>query len=103
MNLHKLFAFTLDLGLSLDLETNILGIGLSLVTETRRFKVSVSVSSQIFIVSVLVTMLRLGFWQSRSRNLKPGLATLCELDGIYTMAHQCEAPTSSTELGAIHK
>jgi hypothetical protein len=42
---HKLYEFSLSLGLSLDLETNILGISLGLVTETKRFKVSVLVMS----------------------------------------------------------
>ena len=41
INVHRLFAFSLGLGLSLDLETNIPGLVLGLVTETRRFKVSV--------------------------------------------------------------
>ena len=45
INLHRLFAFSLGLGLSLDLETNIPGLGPGLVTETRRFKVSVLVST----------------------------------------------------------
>jgi hypothetical protein len=45
IHLHKLFAFSLGLVLSFDLETNIPGLGIGLVTETRRFKVFVSVSA----------------------------------------------------------
>ena len=45
LNFFGLFAFSLGLGLSLDLETNTPGLYPGLVTKTRRFKVLVSVST----------------------------------------------------------
>ena len=45
----QLFTFSLSLGLSLDLETNILGLRLGLITETKRFVVSVSSLSLVLL------------------------------------------------------